>query len=436
MSSIRFTACGALGLALATVLSACTPSEAVLAARKPDFKKLAAEIERERKAGELSNGEVEDIADAIAEGEIARAKGTDGESLLPTFGGCAREVKSSLRARFDKGDDLGAAAGEVLLSSGAVDEDEWVDFARDRDPRPGFRALGARGLLDEDDFALRRSLFLDLDERVRGNALKAALRAPSKDDLEALIEAARVDPFPPARSAAARAIGRIGGERALVALKDLWLKADPRLREAIVDALVSPATFEVGGREALVRAAEDPSPGSVPAAIVLARIVIDQEPERAARESALGVLVRAIKLGTRGDRTYAMVMAPPDPVVLEALRVAKDDSDPGIALVAHGRLAYVGTAEEQKAARVKLLEIAKGDDPEANRAMAELASLRDKKVVDLLVKELSKESSFARAFAARHLVLMGELALAAKALADAEPYVRASAACAVLGRDD
>ena len=81
-------------------------------------------------------------------------------------------------------------------------------------------------------------------------------------------------------------------------------------------------------------------------------------------------------------------------------------------------------------------EIAKGDDPEANRAMAELASLRDNKVVDLLVKELGKESSFARAFAARNLVLMGELARAAKALADAEPYVRASAACAVLGRDD
>lgn len=425
-------------VALTTLLVAitgCAASPAVEAARKPDFVRLSKEIERERKAGELSDGEVEDIADAIAEGEIARAKGSEGEALLPTFGGCARELRSSLKERFEKGDDLGAAAAEVLLSAGVVDDDEYVDFARDADPRPAYRALGARGLFDEDDFGLRRKLYLDLDERVRGAALKAAIKAPTKEDIDALIEAARVDPFPPARAAAARALGRIGGERALIALKDLWLKADPRLREAIVDAFVSPATYEAGGREALVRAAEDPSPGSVAAAVVLARIVIDQEPDRAAREAALGVLVRSIKLGTRGDRTYAMIMAPADPVVIEAIRAAKDDTDPGIALVAHGRLAYIGKPEEQKAARAKLLEIAKGDDPEANRAMAELASLGDKKVVDLLVKELDKESSFARAFAARNLVLMGELPKAARALADKEPYVRSSVACAVIGRD-
>jgi len=415
-------------------LVGCSVSPAVQAAREPNYPKLDKAIAAEKKSGELHDGEVEDIAEAIAEGEIERAKGPEGEALLPAFGGCAKQVEGALEDRFDKGDDIGAVAASMLLSAGLVDEDEYVDFATENDPRPAYRALGARGLIDEDTFDLRRKMFVDLDERVRSNALKAALSAPSRTDFESLVEAARVDPLPAARTSAVRALGRLGGERAVIALKDIWLKADPRLKESIVDGYISPLTFEVGGREQLVRIAEEGGAGSIASAVVLSRVVIDEAPDRKAREIARQVLLRAIKLGTREDRTFAMIMAPSDKEVLDALREAKSDSDPGVALVALGRLAYEGTEKEKKASRDKLLEIAKSDDPEANRAMGELAGMSDKRVAPLLEKQLASESAFARAYAARQLILLGEYQTAAKALADKDANVRAGVACAVLGK--
>jgi hypothetical protein len=392
-------------------------------------------LDAAQKSGELSDGEVVDVARAVAEGEIERAKDLEGEQLLLVFGSCADEVEGALDARFEKGDDMGAAAASILLSSGTVDVDEYVDFALDGDPRPAYKALGARGLVDEDDFALRRGLFLDLDERVRANALKAAMTAPTVDDFDALVEAARLDPFPAARSAAVRALGRVGGDRATVALKDIWLRSDARLKDSIVDAYVATATFDAGGRDELVRIAEQGGASSIAAAVVLSRLALGDPADVKAREVALGVLVRSIKLGTREDRTYAMLMAPPVDLVLAAIREAKDDSDAGVALIALGRLAQVGDDKERAAAKDKLLEIAKGDDSDKNRAMGELATLEDARVVVLLEKELTAETPFARAYAARHLVNLGEQKKAAKLLGDPEAYVRATVACTVLARD-
>jgi HEAT repeat protein len=421
-------------MCVAGTLMGCSVSPAVQAAREPNYPKLEKAIDAEKKSGELDEGEVEDIAEAIAEGEIERAKGVAGEAILPAFSGCAKELEGALEDRFDKGDDIGAVAASLLLSAGLVDEDEYVDFATENDPRPAYRALGARGLIDEDTFELRRKMFVDLDERVRSNALKAALTAPSAADFDSLVEAARVDPLPAARASAVRALGRVGGERAVIALKDIWLRADPRWKESLVAGYIAPPTFEVGGRAELVRIAEEGGAGSIAAAVVLSRVAVDEAPDRQAREVARQVLLRAIKLGTREDRTFAMIMAPSDKDVLAALREAKADSDAGIALVALGRLAYEGDDKEKKAARDKLLEIAKSDDPEANRAMGELAGMSDKRVTPLLEKQLGSESPFARAYAARQLVLLGEYQKAAKALADKDVNVRAGVACAVLGK--
>jgi hypothetical protein len=413
----------------------CSPSALVELARKPDHAGLAKGLDAAQKSGELSDGEVVDVAQAVADGEIERAKDLEGEQLLLVFGPCAKHVEEALEARFEKGDDMGAAAASILLSSGAVDVDEYVDFALEGDPRPAYKALGARGLVDEDDFGLRRGLFLDLDERVRANALKAAMTAPTTEDFDALVEAARLDPFPAARSAAVRALGRVGGDRATVALKDVWLRSDARLKDSIVDAYVATATFEAGGRDELVRIAEQGGASNIAAAIVLSRLALGDPADAKAREVALGVLVRAIKLGTREDRTYAMLMAPPVDLVLEAIREAKDDTDAGVALIALGRLAQLGDDKERTAAKDKLLEIAKGDDGDKNRAMGELATLEDTRVVVLLEKELTSETPFARAYAARHLVNLGEQKKAAKLLGDPEAYVRATVACTVLARD-
>jgi HEAT repeat protein len=249
------------------------------------------------------------------------------------------------------------------------------------------------------------------------------------------VEAGRVDPHFAARAAAVRAIGVLGGDRAVGALKDLWLKADGRLRDAIVDGFRAPATFEAGGREQLVRIAESGQDGNISAALSLAHLSIDEGPEKHAKAIAIGVLVRAIKLGTREDRTAAMLGAPIDDDVLKALREAKDDSDAGIALVALGRLAQEEKKDkDRKAAKDKLLTIAKGKDPEAHRAMGELARMGDRRVVALLDKQLASKNAAARGYAARSLVLLREFTRAAPALADSDSYVRASTACAILKR--
>jgi hypothetical protein len=423
----------ALGLALlGGLVTGCGVSPAVQAARDREYTQLSRELASEKTRGELDDGEVRDVAQALADAEISAAKGKDGEATIARYSGCADEVEGALDDRSEADDDVAAAAASVLLSAGLVDEDEYVDFIRDGDPRPAFRALGARGLVDDDDFELRRKLFLDLDERVRANALKAAMSSPSPDDVAALVDAARLDPFPGARGTAARALGRIGGAKAVRALKDLWLHADGRLREAIVDALVSPASFEAGGRDALVRAAEEGGEGGLAAALLLARIAPVDRGAAAAKDVGVARLERAIESGTREERALAMLMAPSSKSVLSALRKAKDDSDPGLAALALARLAREGDLIEQKASRDALLALAKKDDPEAARALGELALLGDERAAALLEKQLADPNAFARAYAGRALVTLGHSVAAAMLLADKEASVRADVACAVL----
>ncbi|MFO0549243.1 MAG: HEAT repeat domain-containing protein [Polyangiaceae bacterium] len=419
-------------LAVAVLLPACAVSPAVEAARARDMKKLSDAMASERKAGDFDSGEVRDVARAVAEAEIGGAKGVEGEELIRSLASCARELHGALDDRFDKGDDEGAVAAEVLLSAGVVSNDEYAKFIRRDDATPAYRALGARSLTDDDDFGMRRKLFLDLDERVRVNALKAAMLAPTIEDFDALVEAGRVDPNPAARSAAVRALGRIGGERSVVALKDIWLHADERLRESVVDGFMAPPAFEAGGREQLVRLAENGGDGSIPAAIALSHVIVGEGPDRVAHDTAIGVLTRTIQQGTRDQRTLAIVMSPSEPTVLEAIRKAQEDGDTGIAMVALGRVALEGKDDEKKAARDKLLELAKSDDPEASRAMRELANAGDKRVVELLVKQLASENPYDRAYAARSLVTLGELEKASVVLSDAKPFVRAAVACEMI----
>jgi hypothetical protein len=424
------------GLLLALSSGGCASSPLVEAAERGDFAALKREIDAANRAGELPDDLVRDVADAVGRGEIERAKGDAGVAIVQGFAVCANELEGPLDDKSDGEGDVAAAAADVLMSAGLVDEDEYEDFALEMDRRPAFRALGARSLVDEDHAELRRKLFLDLDERVRLGALKAAMAAPLAADFDALLDAARLDPNPRARAAAARALGRLGGSRAVLALQDVWLRADGPLREAIVDAWASPASFKASGRDRLVVAAETGGEGSVAAAVLLSRTDGADARAKHAKDIGLGVLVRTIKQGTREDRGLAILMAPRSSLVLDAIREAKETGDPGVAVVALGRLAREGKPDEKKKSKDKLLEIAKDDDPESKRALGELALLGDKRATKLLDKELGSRSSYARAYAARAFVTLGDLQRAARGLADKEAHVRAGTACAILARDE
>ncbi len=115
-------------------------------------------------------------------------------------------------------------------------------------PSAGFRAVAARAAIRPIDTDLRKRFFADGDERVRRAAFAAAYDARDPGELEDLLEAARVDPDAQGQSLAARAAGSIGGERAVLALKDLWAQGDDALRIAIVDAWTERASLVSRGR--------------------------------------------------------------------------------------------------------------------------------------------------------------------------------------------
>ena len=419
----------ALVLALAG-LSGCAVSPATQAARARDWPRLEKLLAEEDRAGKLDAGEAKDVAEAVASGEIRVAKGDRGVSLVESLGACAARLEDPLDDRFDKADDVGAAAGSVLLTAGLVDNDEYSRFALDGDQRAPFRALGARSLVLEKHLDKRRPFFRDLDERVRLSALRAANDFTSPADFDAVLEAARLDPLPLARAVAVRALGRIGGKRSVEALRDLWPRAEPSLREVIADAWAAPESFDAGGREELVYVAQhETGECAIAAAIELADRAPPGSPDAAA---GLGVVIRAIKLGARPERVFAISAAPPHPDVFAAIRASKDDTDEAVAIAALSRIYREGAGKEQKDAREKLFGIAKGDAPEAPRARDDLAAFGDQRVSPLLTKALASKSAFARAYAARGLVSLGAYPKAAKALADRDADVRLQVACSIL----
>ncbi len=427
--SKRLAAIAVVSLAIST---GCATSGAVEAARARDWARLDRALAAEEKSGQLDPGEARDVAEAVAAGEIGAAKGDDGEKRVLSFGACASPLESPLDDRSEKGDDIAAAAASVMLSARLVDKDEYARYALQRDARPLWRALGARSLVEDDYVASRRPYYRDLDERVRLGALEAAIDFADPSDFEAVLEAARLDPLPAARSAAARALGRIGGPGAPTALRDLWTHADPDLREAIADGWG--ASFDAGGRQALRWAAENETGrGAIAAAVELVRRAPEGSDDEA---SALGVLTRAIKLGTPTERVFAMTASPATPPILGALRESKADSDLSVAIVALARLHHELAGAERKAAADKLLEIAKSDKPEAPHAQGELALIGDARVVPLLAKAVAGKDGTARSVAARGLVALGLTPKAARVLADRDADVRAQVACAILGAKD
>ncbi len=236
----------------------------------------------------------------------------------------------------------------VRLEAGLSPREDFVHWATEAPggPRAAFRPVGARALSGADDGELRRKLFLDGDQAVRLAALRAAERAASASDTDAVLEAARVDPFPMARTLAVRAAGAIGGERVVLALKDLWSTADPTLRQAIADAWGTPASLDAGGRRELSWAAD--TQGGSPA--IAAAYALIRAGNRAAPiptgpgvADALGVLERAVKSGVTHERTFAITVAPLSvPPLQKAVIEASNDTDEEVALAAVSR--RLGTA--------------------------------------------------------------------------------------------
>jgi hypothetical protein len=414
-----------LAAALVAFTVGCGSTQVVRTALHGDLTSLKREVSQARAAGKLDRDTVERLARAVAGREVRSARGNAATLRIEQVRNCARSLLPVLRDRAKHLDDAGAEATLVLLELGAVDPARLVD-KYGKAPDAAWRAVAVRTATLPAWTELRRDALLDPDERVRRASIAAELVRPARENLEALLEAARLDPDPQLRSRATQAVGVLGGQRAVFALKDHLARADDTTRTSIVRAWAEPASLGAGGREELLYVAEQPSGvASVVAADELARLA---GPE-AGRGRAL--LAHFIAHGTDEQKSEAMLRAPlGDADVVEALHEAAKSHDGSTAVVALARLTEL--RNERHAVLARLQELARGNDSVALSARVALAAAGDRSVAERLRTELGSQRARQRKLAAIGLYWLGDTANAAMALADDDPGVRTDVACAIL----
>ena len=438
--ALRFAATGLV------LLCQCGGSASLRAAESGRLTCLSAIVAAEVKRGELDADEAVELARAILRRDVTGAIGEEGASRLRGLIGCARSIDDALERRAETGEGAAAAAAAMVrLEAGLSPREDFVRWASEAPggPRAAFRPVGARALSGEDDGVLRRKLFLDGDQAVRLAALRAAERAASAADTAAVLEAARLDPFPMARTQAVRAAGAIGGERVVLALKDLWGTADPILRQAIADAWGTPASLDAGGRRELSWAAD--TQGGSPAiaaayALVRAGNRSTPTPTGPGVEGALGVIERAMKSGVTHERTFAIAIAPLSvPPLQKAVIEASSDTDEEVALAAVSRrldttfLRGGVSAADRPALIAKVLKIAaSGGKMRGLVARNALARAGAREVLPLLDKDAISTDAQARKAAGVAFVALGELPRAAVLAVDVDARVRDGVACSML----
>lgn len=399
----------------------CASSGLVSAAEKGDLASLKQRIEAAKRAGKLDGGEVRDAAKETAVRSVKQAdKGSDVDDVRM----CVRDLETPLLERTKKHDEAGARAAYLLLDEDRASTSRWSSQTADADP--AWRAVGARTLVSTKDGKARRELFLDLDPRVRIGAIEAAYRALDKEDAGPLLEVVRLDPDGVARNVGARTVGAIGGRDVVLGLRDRWVRADEPLRAAIASSWGFSASFDDGGHDALVWAAETQSgsPGVTAGSTLFRATKADQPIGRAA-------LIRAMTGGSTSVRVMAIQLSPLDDAELRAeIEKAVENPDTAVKVAALGKLAL--RSDKRTQALEELGHIAASEDRAANAAKVALAVARDRRVVALLVKDLSSTLPDVRAWAGGILAGMHELQEAAPVLADADKSVRARVACAIV----
>ena len=425
-----------VGLLLCAALGStgCAASPALRAAEAHDLKTLAREIDGARKQGPIDHGEARAIAKAVAVHEIENAKGDEGAKTLETWSRCARVLDGTFEARSRGADDIAAAAALTRLEEGRLSPDDARDLALRSGVTPAWRTVETRALIRAGDGQSRRARLLDGDQHIRAAALRASADAGDPADTEALIDVARLDPYPLARTLAIRALAKTAaGEHAVLALRDLWNQADEDLRQSIADAWATERTIDAGGRRELYWAAEH-ARGA--AAIAAAGALSRWKGE--GWDQAIGVLTRAIQDGPTKDRVFAIGVAPAhEPPIEEALRAAIQDKDDAVAVAASWRLLSgvgrdVPEAKDRKAIVTRLLEFAKTPSTRGFQAQKALARAGERGILPFLDKQVALTDTRARETTGVAFTDLQEWGKAVTFVADADQGVRAAVACALL----
>lgn len=426
VASWRLSFSAAIAIAVAAAACAATPGERAVA--RGDLAALRLVVAEREKKGDLSNAEAARLARAVAEHDLRAASAADAVDLVHEVRPCARELDDALSARMAVHDEAGAQAALARIDGGGMQPEEAGAFGDD--PDSAWRAVGARSLVRPEQHDARLRALVDRDPRVRREAARAALDAKSPADLDALAEAARVDPTPIVRTEAVRAIAAIpppGIAGTVQALRDVWESADEGLREDIARAWAGAALWGAGGREALqVLVASQHGPAAVEGAAAVLR---HRDANVAEVGAAVGQLERSIESGPIERRLQAIAQSPLDrPELLAAVRAAAESDDSEVGVGALARLL------ETKDGRVveRLEAMARPGSAVSGRARFALALASDRRVQAWVEQDLGAGSPDASLAAARELAAMGRAGRAAPLLADGDARVRLRAACTII----
>jgi HEAT repeat protein len=416
------------------LLAACAPKPPVRTALEGDLPALKRDIASAQQAQKLDHDTVVSLAQALGERELMSAQGTDGATRVRSLRACARPLRSTIERRAESSDDVAAELTLILLDMHDADRASLLR-RYEASPSGAWRAVAARAAVRPVESELRKRFFTDPDERVRRAAFSASYDAHEGSELEALLEAARLDPDPESQSLATRAAGAIGGERAVLALKDLWAQAEDALRIAIVDAWSERASLGAGGSRELSAAAEANSGlASVSAAYALARI--------GGTESvpANAELRRYILDGSDDEKRLALSVAPLNAENEAALVEAAKKATPDLRAVALARLSNVPAERNEAIIALRNLANEKpGSDSELrarDAAVTALADAGDTSVRAALIRGLSDKDRQTRSRAALGLTSLGDYSNAATALADDDASLRSDVACTILAREN
>jgi hypothetical protein len=429
---MRFRRC-LLALGLPALLASCGPKPPVRTALQGDLPTLKQDIAAAQRAQGLDHATVVNLALALGERELMSAQGSDGAIRVRSLRPCARRLRSTIERRAESGDDVAAELTLILLEMHAADRASLLKrYAQSSSG--AWRAVAARAAVRPMESEWRKQFFSDPDERVRRAAFSASRDAHEASELEALLEAARLDPDADSQALAARAVGTIGGERAVLALKDLWVGAEDGLRIAITDAWTEHPSFVAGGDRELAAVAEASSGlPSVSASFALARV---GGPESAAANARLR---RYILDGTDDEKRLALSVAPLDAENQAAIAEAAKKASPELRAVALARLSTVPGARTEAILALRNLANAKPASDSEQRArdaaVSALAEAGDTSVHATLVKNITDKDRQTRARAAHALTSLGDYSSAATALGDDDASLRSDIACTILARE-
>ena len=414
------------------LLVSCGAKPPVRTALQGNLADLRRDIASAQQSGRLDHGLAVKLAQAVGERELTSAEGNNGALRVRSLRSCAFPLRGAMEERAKKGDDVAAELTLILVESHAADRTPLLTRYV-RVANGAWRAVAARAARRPVDTDLRKTFYFDPDARVRRAALTTAVEVHDAGELEPLLEAARLDPDPQSRSLAVRAVGSLGGERAVLALKDSWTRADDTLRLAIVDAWSEHASYVAGGARELSLAAQGNGMAAVSASYALAAA---GGPESVVANDRL---CRNILEGTDDEKRLALNIAPMNPATEAAIVKAAHEASAGLRVVALTRLSLVPARRVDSIHALRDLANAKpGSEAESrarDAAVASLASAGDTSVAASLIKDLHDKQPQTRARAARGLTRLGDYTHAASALADEDANLRSEVACAILARE-